>query len=100
MTLLFSDAAVEGAIYYWSTGTQGVMKALVSDPIPSKFYTDPAAANSNTCVACHTLSRDGKRLAVGYGGEKLWEVSVPERERIVPGTPEGEHLERIYETVG
>lgn len=65
-------------------------KALVSDPIPTKFYTDPAAANSNTCVACHTLSRDGKRLAVGYGGEKLWEVSVPERERIVPSTPGSE----------
>lgn len=90
VTLLFSDAAVEGAIYYWSTGTQGVMKALVSDPIPSKFYSDPAATNANTCVACHTLSRDGKRLAVGYGGEKLWEVSVPERERIVPSTPGSE----------
>lgn len=90
VTLLFSDAAVEGAIYYWSTGTQGVMKALVSDPIPTKFYTDPAAENSGTCVACHTLSRDGKRLAVGYGGEKLWEVSVPERERIVPSEPGGE----------
>ena len=90
VTLLFSDAAVEGAIYYWSTGTQGVMKALISDPIPTKFYSDPAAANSNTCVACHTLSRDGKRLAVGYGGEKLWEVSVPERERIVPSTPGSE----------
>jgi len=90
VTLLFSDAAVEGAIYYWSTGTQGIMKALVSDPIPTKFYPDPAAPNANTCGACHTLSRDGKRLAVGYGGEKLWEVSVPERERIVPSSPGGE----------
>jgi WD40-like Beta Propeller Repeat len=84
ITLLFSNAEVEGAIYYWSTGTAGVMKALVSDPIPIKFYTDPLAENAGTCCACHTLSRDGKRLSVGYGGEKLWEVSVPERERIVP----------------
>ncbi len=86
ITLYFSQAAVEGAIYYWSTGTQGVMKALVSDPLPIKFYTDPAASDSGTCVACHTLSRDGKRLAVGYGGEKLREVSVPDRTPIV-GTP-------------
>jgi hypothetical protein len=84
ITLLFSESEVEGAIYYWSTGTQGIMKALVSDPVPVKFYTDPAAEDSNTCVACHTLSRDGKRLAVGYGGEKLREVTVPDLERLVP----------------
>jgi hypothetical protein len=84
ITLHFSAAEVEGAIYYWSTGTEGVMRALVSDPIPIKFYTDPAAEDSGTCVACHTLSRDGKRLAVGYGGETLREVSVPERETLVP----------------
>ena len=82
--LYFSPAEVEGAIYYWSTGTKGVMKALVSDPIPLKFFTDPAAADAAACVACHTLSRDGKRMAVGYDGEKLREVSVPERERLLP----------------
>lgn len=84
ITLYFSDAEVEGAIYYWSTGTAGVMKALVSDKIPVKFYTDPTATDAGTCVACHTLSRDGKRLAVGYGGEKLREASVPDRKTIVP----------------
>jgi hypothetical protein len=65
------------------------MKALVSDPLPLKFYTDPAASDAGTCVACHTLSRDGKRLAVGYGGEVLREVSVPDRNVIVPATPTG-----------
>lgn len=87
ITLAFSDSEVEGAIYYWATGTKGVMKALVSDKTPTKFYTDPAAPDGATCVACHTLSRDGKRLAVGYNGEKLWQVSVPKRERILPTTP-------------
>lgn len=80
----YSAAEVEGAIYYWSTGSAGVMKALVSDRTPKKFYTDPLAADEGTCVACHTLSRDGKRLAVGYGGEKLREVSVPARTTILP----------------
>jgi hypothetical protein len=84
ITLYFSAAEVEGAIYYWSTGTKGIMRALVSDPIPVKFYTDPEATDAGTCVACHTLSRDGKRLSVGYGGETLREVSVPERDVLVP----------------
>jgi hypothetical protein len=84
ITLLFSDAAVEGAIYYWSTGTKGIMRATVSDPRPEKFYTDPSGADSESCAACHTLSRDGTRLAVGYNGERLREVSVPARETILP----------------
>jgi len=88
-SLFYSAAEVEGAIYYWSTGTKGVMRALVSDKIPEKFYTDPKAADADTCVACHTLSRDGKRLAVGYDGENLREVSVPARATIIGGTPGG-----------
>jgi hypothetical protein len=83
---LFSDAAVDGAIYYWSTSTKGVMRALVSDPLPQKFYTDPTAADSATCVACHTLSRDGKRLAVGYDGETLRVVTVPDRSVLIPSS--------------
>lgn len=89
ITLLFSRAEVEGAIYYWSTGTKGVMKALVSDAVPQKFYTDPTASDADQCVACHTLSRDGKRLAVGYGGETLREVTVPDRSVIIPTSGTG-----------
>ncbi len=86
ITEFFSVAEVPGAIYYWSTGSEGVMRALVSDRFPQKFYTDPQATDANTCVACHTLSRDGTRLAVGYGGEKLKEVGVPDRNAIVPAS--------------
>lgn len=89
ITELFSDAAVDGAIYYWSTSTKGVMRALVSDPVPQKFYTDPTAADSATCVACHTLSRDGKRLAVGYDDETLRVVSVPDRNVLIPSSASG-----------
>lgn len=91
ITEIFSAAEVEGAIYYWSTGSAGIMKALVSDRTPEKFYTDPKATDANTCVACHTLSRDGKRLAVNYGGEKLREVSVPARATIVPAASQPVH---------
>lgn len=79
--LKFSESSVDGAIYFWSTSSEGVMKAVLSEPAPTRFYTEPP---DTTCVACHTVSRDGKRLAVGYDGETLQEVTIPERDVVVP----------------
>jgi hypothetical protein len=62
--VFFSDAAVPGAVYYWSTGTSGVMRARIEDSISQKFYTDPAAEDAEVCVACHTISRDGRHMAM------------------------------------
>ncbi|MFO0756389.1 MAG: hypothetical protein U0359_07855 [Byssovorax sp.] len=71
--VLFSQNAVPGAIYYWSTTQAGVMRATVSDAAPSSFMTPNEV---DECVACHTLSRNGKRLAADVGGENLWVVDV------------------------
>jgi hypothetical protein len=71
--ILFSKIDVPGAIYYWSTTQAGVMRATVSDSAPSSFMTPNEV---NQCVACHTLSRNGKRLAADVGGENLWVVDV------------------------
>ncbi|HVK77577.1 MAG TPA: MopE-related protein [Kofleriaceae bacterium] len=79
----FSAAAVDGSIYYWSTSSEGVLKAGLAQATPQQFYAQPP---DTTCVGCHTLSRDGRRLAVGYGGEILQEVSVPARATIVPAS--------------
>ncbi len=84
VTLLFSRAAVPGAIYYWSTGSEGVMRARISDPFPEKFYTDPTAEDSDSCVACHTLSRDGKKMALGYDGENLRVIDTEDLGKLVP----------------
>lgn len=70
----FSKSPVPGALYYWSTTVQGVRRGLLSDLAPANFMT-PAEADGK-CVACHTLSRNGKRLAVDVGGENLWVVDV------------------------
>jgi hypothetical protein len=83
VTLYFSASEVLGALYYWSTGAQGVLRATLPSPAASKFFTDPESGD-NTCVSCHTVSRNGKRLAGGYGGEKLRQVSIPERELQIP----------------
>jgi hypothetical protein len=81
ITIEFSRSEVEGAIYYWSTSSEGVMKGVISQPAPSKLYTE---APDTTCVACHTVSRDGRRMAVGYDGERLQEITVPGREVVIP----------------
>jgi len=89
VTLHVSESEVMGALYYWSTGAQGVMRAQISSASPELFYDDPAA-DDRECVSCHTVSRDGRRLAVGYGGEHLREVSVPDRELLIPADPADE----------
>jgi hypothetical protein len=70
----FSKSPVPGALYYWSTTAKGVRRGTLPDPGPTNFLT-PAEADGN-CVACHTLSRNGKRLAADVGGETLWVVDV------------------------
>lgn len=71
--ILFSKKPVPGAIYYWSTTQAGVMRASVADAAPKPFMTPTEVGK---CVACHTLSRNGKRLGADVGGETLWVASV------------------------
>jgi hypothetical protein len=87
ITLLFASGPVLGALYYWSTGAGGVMRAHVSAASATKFYPDPAGADHDKCAGCHSVSRDGRRLAVGYDGERLREVTIPGREVILPSEP-------------
>jgi hypothetical protein len=81
ITIGFSVAAVEGAIFYWSTGTAAMMRATLSDPAPEQFYGVPP---DGTCVACHTVARNGTRAAVGYGGHNLEVFDIPSRTVTIP----------------
>jgi len=83
ITLHYSESEVLGALYYWSTGAQGVMRATISSGSASKFFPTSESGDV-TCAACHTVSRDGRRLAIGYGGETLRQVSIPEAKLEVP----------------
>ncbi len=69
----FSASRVLGNLYYWSTSDEAIMRAGVEDPAPERFY--PEAGNGQ-CAACHTVSRDGRRMALGYGGENLQALLV------------------------
>ncbi|HKP62580.1 MAG TPA: hypothetical protein VJV78_37855 [Polyangiales bacterium] len=72
--LHFSQKDVPGAIYYWSTTVAGVRRGTMGDAGPTNFLTP--SESSGKCVACHTLSKNGKLLAADIGGEKLGVVQV------------------------
>jgi hypothetical protein len=81
-------AQLEAGLYYWSTGTASVMRAHIAAPSATKFFTAPGAPDAATCVGCHTVSRDGRRLAAGYDGERLRAVTIPELDVLIPKAPE------------
>jgi hypothetical protein len=73
-TLHFSQTDVPGAIYYWSTTVAGVRRGTMGDAGPRNFLTPTEA--QNRCVACHTVSKNGKLMAADIGGENLGVVQV------------------------
>jgi len=82
----FGAATLEGDIYYWSTGSHGMMRARLDTSHPVRFFTDPASDAAATCTGCHTVSRDGKRFAAGYDKNQLGEYSLPDRSTLLaPG---------------
>ena len=81
--LTFSSSALDGTIYYWSTGSRGLMRARFDQPSPTRYFTDPAGDGATTCTGCHTVSRDGKRLVAGYDKNQLAEISLADRSTLL-----------------
>lgn len=78
--IAFSQNPVDGAIYYWSTTVAGVRRATVSDAGPTDFLTP---AQTGKCVACHTVSRNGARIAADIGGEILGVYNVKDGATVI-----------------
>lgn len=83
----FSKRDVKGAIFYWSTTAAGIRRASVSDRDPEAYVVAKPTAtvlpNSNgsvKCVACHTVSRSGKKIAAftqaSTTGEFVYDVTL------------------------
>ncbi|MCS6898650.1 MAG: hypothetical protein RMJ98_02970 [Myxococcales bacterium] len=64
-TVQFAADDLEGGIYYWNA--QGlIMRYDFGYPKqPAEVYMNAFEAQGFTCVGCHTISRNGKRIAVG-----------------------------------
>jgi TolB protein len=71
----FAKDAPDGPLYYWSAATSGIMRAAIGASSAGKLYP-----SDGTCVGCHTVSRDGTRMAMGYGNagvSALQTIDVP-----------------------
>lgn len=87
ITIGFSKRDVKGAIFYWSTTSAGVRRATVSDSQPEEYVVGkpvgtvlPNNAGTVKCVACHTVSRSGRRMfaytEAGVKGGFVYEVTL------------------------
>jgi hypothetical protein len=68
----FAQADVKGGLYYWSAtqpDTEGIWRfdfgATLSSPERYLAQSDP---NVGRCVACHSITRDGTRIAFTWDG--------------------------------
>jgi len=61
VTMEFALDAPPKLLYFWSAATNGIMRGGVEESSSGKLYPQ-----STKCVGCHTVSRDGAQLAMGY----------------------------------
>jgi hypothetical protein len=75
-SIQFAADRVDGAVYYWTTSSPprimrfdfGSQSALAPVLQPNNLPSDSGTAGGGTrCVGCHSLSRDGKRMAAAAG---------------------------------
>ena len=89
----FSFEEVNGALYYWTTsGTTGIMRfdfGATNGTVEPYLGTE---LTGGTCVGCHALSRDGKKIVLEAGGQndgRVLLMDVGTKKPLVPfPTPE------------
>jgi hypothetical protein len=59
----FSPEAVLGGFYYWSTTGRSIKRASFGAKKAVPFISPTSAQTDFSCVACHSVSRDGKTIA-------------------------------------
>ncbi len=96
VNLMFAKDDLTGGIYYWQSVLYGQVAGTAGgiyyhdfgtfDPTPTPFWT--TGGQQNSCVGCHTLSKDGVQMALmqddadaddEYGDVHPLTVNVPTR---------------------
>lgn len=64
-TIEFAGDPIVGGIYYWNSAGSIQRYDFGFPGKQSELYMNAPGAGALTCVGCHVLSRDGKKIAVG-----------------------------------
>jgi hypothetical protein len=89
-TIGTTNETVQGGLYYWTTSPpQGIFRYDMSTPgtPPSSFFpTNMAPGGGTNCVGCHTLSKDGTKIAmtIDSGDGRGAEFNVGDRSILIP----------------
>jgi hypothetical protein len=88
MSIAFAPRNLGGGIYYWTTATGSIMRfdfASTTQTTAEAFVTP--AMTGGTCVGCHALSRDGKKLVAEAGGQNDGRILLLDVETRMPMVP-------------
>jgi hypothetical protein len=100
----FSKDDVKGGLYYWTTSqvdtqagspTTAIMRwdfASTTQTQAEPFIVPRLAGDGKTCVGCHAISHDGKKLVATLGGQNdgrivLWDVAKKMQTVFIPDMP-------------
>ncbi len=73
LDIVFSEDAVQGALYFWSIADlagdydSGIWRAPFGAEQASPFISPETAENPEKCGGCHSISRDGEVIAFAAG---------------------------------
>lgn len=99
MTMRFAPQDMGGGIYYWTTSTGAIMRfdfASTTQTTAEPFVT--TAMTNGTCVGCHALSRDGKKLVAEAGGQRDGRILLLDVETRTPIVPFGSTPKSNFES--
>ena len=69
----FSPEDVKGGLYYWSTTITGIYRVPLGAKTAQVFIN---RGNEFGCSGCHAVSRDGKKVALQFGGPGGYEAAL------------------------
>lgn len=100
LTVRVSQDDIRGGLYYWTTSNgSAIMRFDFANPqqMTAQKFAGPELAN-NTCIGCHALSRDGKKLVAEAGGQNDGRLLILDVETKTPVLPFASGEKSIFES--
>jgi len=83
--ITFAEEDITGGLYYWNAGLGRIMRyEWGRRGAAAEVFLDRGRTGATMCVGCHSVSRDGTRIAVGIDvpGSTLQTYDVASRSRV------------------